>query len=87
MADEGGRKFQELKSRLLADITEGEYDEGALLPSQRELAARHDVSRDTVQRVLMVLAEEGWIESRQGRGSVALHTQTIRSSARANRPA
>lgn len=82
--DEGGRKFQELKSALLAEITEGEYDEGTLLPSQRELATRYDVSRDTVQRVLMVLADEGWIESRQGRGSMVLRTQTVRSSARQN---
>lgn len=81
-ADEGGRKAQELKSALLADITEGEYDEGALLPSQRELAAKYGVSRDTVQRVLGVLAGEGWIESRQGRGSVVLRTQTVGSSVR-----
>ncbi|KUN60542.1 GntR family transcriptional regulator [Streptomyces griseorubiginosus] len=82
--DEGGRKFQELKSALLAEITEGEYDEGTLLPPQRELATQYNVSRDTVQRVLMVLAEEGWIDSRQGRGSVVLRTQTVRSSAREN---
>jgi DNA-binding transcriptional regulator YhcF (GntR family) len=83
-AEEGGRKFQELKSALLAEITEGEFDEGTLLPPQRELAKKHGVSRDTVQRVLMVLADEGWIESRQGRGSVVLRTQTVRSSARGN---
>ncbi|MCX5256191.1 GntR family transcriptional regulator [Streptomyces canus] len=83
-ADEGGRKFQELKSALLAEITEGEFDEGTLLPPQRELAKKHGVSRDTVQRVLVVLADEGWIESRQGRGSVVLRTQTVRSSARGN---
>ncbi|MFF0017749.1 GntR family transcriptional regulator [Streptomyces sp. NPDC005374] len=82
VADEGGRKFQELKSALLADITEGEYDEGALMPSQRDLAARYQVSRDTVQRVLLVLVREGWIEARQGRGAVVLRTQTMRSSAR-----
>ncbi|MCX4859207.1 GntR family transcriptional regulator [Streptomyces canus] len=83
-ADEGGRKSQELKSALLADITEGEYDQGALLPPQRELAKKYEVSRDTVQRVLGVLADEGWIESRQGRGSVVLRTQTVRSSVREN---
>ncbi|MDT0485150.1 GntR family transcriptional regulator [Streptomyces doebereineriae] len=83
-ADDGGRKFQELKSTLLAEITEGGFDEGTLLPSQRELAAKHGVSRDTVQRVLAVLADEGWIESRQGRGSMVLRTQTVRSSARGN---
>jgi len=81
--DEGGRKFQVLKSALLAETTEGEYDEGTL-PSQRELAKRYEVSRDTVQRVLGVLADEGWIESRQGRGSMVLRRQPVRSSAREN---
>ncbi|MEU0412291.1 GntR family transcriptional regulator [Streptomyces griseorubiginosus] len=81
-ADEGGRKFRELKSALLTDITEGGYEAGALLPSQRDLAVKHKVSRDTVQRVLGVLADEGWIESKRGRGAVVLRTQTLRSSAR-----
>jgi DNA-binding transcriptional regulator YhcF (GntR family) len=83
-ADEGGRKSQELKSALLKDITEGGYDKGALLPPQRALAEQYNVSRDTVQRVLGVLADEGWIESRQGRGAVVLRTQTVRSSVREN---
>jgi len=69
---------------LLADITEGEYEEGTLLPSQRVLADSYGVSRDTVQRVFAVLADEGWIETRQGRGAVVLRRQTLRSSARGN---
>jgi DNA-binding transcriptional regulator YhcF (GntR family) len=83
-AAEGGRKARELRGALLSDITEGKYREGDLLPSQRELAERHKVSRDTVQRVLGVLAEEGWIETRQGMGSVVLRTETARSSPRPN---
>ncbi|MFF7645410.1 GntR family transcriptional regulator [Streptomyces canus] len=83
-AAEGGRKARELRGALLSDITEGKYREGDLLPAQRDLAARHNVSRDTVQRVLGVLAKEGWIETRQGMGSVVLRTETARPSARAN---
>ncbi|MFK4099925.1 GntR family transcriptional regulator [Streptomyces sp. NPDC019531] len=71
-----------MKSSLLSYVTERE--EGDLLPSQRDLAATHGVSRDTVQRVLTVLADEGWIESRQGRGAMVLRRQTLRSSARRN---
>ncbi|TCR21342.1 GntR family transcriptional regulator [Streptomyces sp. BK205] len=81
-ADTGGRKFRELKSALLADITEGGYEAGALLPPQRDLAAKYKVSRDTVQRVLGVLAGEGWIDSSRGRGAVVLRTPAVRSGGR-----
>lgn len=53
----------------MARIADGTYPLHSLLPSQRDLAEELTVSRDTVQRVLRHLAEGGWIESRQGRGS------------------
>lgn len=42
---------------------------GWLLPSQRELAAEFEVSRDTVQRALRELIGEGRVESRRGAGT------------------
>ena len=48
---------------------EGTYALGSQLPAQRALAEEFAVSRDTVQRVLKELVDEGWIESRQGSGS------------------
>ncbi|MGW1563355.1 GntR family transcriptional regulator [Streptomyces sp. NPDC002144] len=36
------------------------------LPTQRQLAEAYSVSRDTVQRALAKLVEEGWIASRPG---------------------
>ncbi|WP_030318122.1 GntR family transcriptional regulator [Streptomyces sp. NRRL B-3229] len=54
---------------LRSRIADGEYQPGSNLPAQRALAAEFDVSRDTIQRVLGVLEDDGWIESRQGSGS------------------
>lgn len=56
------------------------YPLGSLLPPQRELAREFGVSRDTVQRVLRELGNEGWIESRQGSGSRVVKRQRIQSA-------
>jgi DNA-binding GntR family transcriptional regulator len=85
-ADGRGKEFWRLSEALRARLADGTYPLGSLLPPQRELAAEFTVSRDTVQRVLRELNNEGWIESRQGSGSRVIKTQQIRSStARATR--
>lgn len=65
----GGRESSALLEELRVRIADGTYAVGQLLPTQRELAEEFGVSRDTVQRVLRELKDEGWIESRQGSGS------------------
>jgi DNA-binding transcriptional regulator YhcF (GntR family) len=65
---------------LRARMTDGTYSLRSFLPSQRDLAEEYGVSRDTVQRVLRELADEGWIESRPGSGSRVIKTQRIQSS-------
>ncbi len=80
-SDGGGREFDRVSDALRHRMTDGEYPLGSLLPPQRELAKEFRVSRDTVQRVLRELQNEGWIESRQGSGSRVVKTQRIQSSA------
>jgi DNA-binding transcriptional regulator YhcF (GntR family) len=46
-----------------------ELPEGAQLPPQERLAKDYDVSRDTVQRALRELRQDGLIRSKQGSGS------------------
>ncbi|TPQ22233.1 winged helix-turn-helix domain-containing protein [Streptomyces sporangiiformans] len=77
---DGGREFQRVAETLLSRMSGGVYPVGSFLPPQRELAEELGVSRDTVQRVLRMLADENWIESRQGRGSRVLKSQRIHSS-------
>ncbi|MER5911820.1 GntR family transcriptional regulator [Streptomyces sp. NPDC001982] len=76
----GGRKFQRVSDELRSRITDGTYPLRSFLPSERDLAEEFGVSRDTVQRALRELANEDWIESRQGSGSRVLKTQRIQSS-------
>ncbi|MFF5002094.1 GntR family transcriptional regulator [Streptomyces phaeochromogenes] len=86
--DGGGREFERVSDELRARMADGVYPLGTLLPPQRVLAKEFGVSRDTVQRVLRELSNEGWIETRQGSGSRVMKVQRIHSlGSRTIRPA
>ncbi|MFI8088269.1 GntR family transcriptional regulator [Streptomyces sp. NPDC086080] len=76
----GGREFQRIADELRGRIGNA-YPLRSFLPSQRALAEELGVSRDTVQRALRELANEGWIKSYRGSGSRVIKTQRIQSSA------
>ncbi|WP_128379872.1 GntR family transcriptional regulator [Streptomyces cavernae] len=80
--DGGGKEFERVSDALRARMADGTYPLGSHLPPQRKLALEFQVSRDTVQRVIRELANEGWIKSRQGSGSKVvsvIKTQLIQS--------
>ncbi|MEU5321665.1 winged helix-turn-helix domain-containing protein [Streptomyces sp. NPDC021056] len=77
----GAKEFQRVAEALRTRMTDGTHAVGAYLPPQRELTEEFGVSRDTIQRALRELADEGWIVSRQGSGSRVVKTQRIQSSA------
>ncbi|MFF8192537.1 GntR family transcriptional regulator [Streptomyces bobili] len=75
--DSGGREFHRVSEALRSRMADGTYPLGAFLPSQRALAEELGVSRDTVQRVMKELADDGWVESRQGSGSRVVRTGAV----------
>ncbi|MCT7351669.1 winged helix-turn-helix domain-containing protein [Streptomyces sp. 15-116A] len=75
-----GKGFRAIADELRGRIADGRYPLRSFLPSQRDLAEEIGVSRDTVQRALRELADEGWIESRQGSGSRVIKVQRIQST-------
>jgi GntR family transcriptional regulator len=58
-------------------INRGEYEPGAALPPEEELARRFDVSRVTVRTALAALAADGLIDRRQGRGTFVRNSFTV----------
>ncbi|GGO82014.1 transcriptional regulator LldR [Marinobacterium nitratireducens] len=64
-------KAGELAARLSARVLDGSIAPGALLPSERQLAAEHGLSRATVRQALRTLALQGLVETRQGDGTRA----------------
>lgn len=77
--DSGGKEFQRVADALRARMVDGTYAVGSFLPPQRELTQEFAVSRDTIQRALRELSDEGWIVSRQGSGSRVVKVPNIRS--------
>jgi GntR family transcriptional regulator len=58
---------RELRSAILDD----RFPEGARLPTEAELAAEYNVSRQTVRRAFHDLVSEGMVQRFQGRGTFA----------------
>lgn len=62
-----GNAFEDTVERLLATIRLGVVQPGGSLPSERELAVRLGVSRDTVREAIRSLGAAGYVVSRRGR--------------------
>jgi DNA-binding FadR family transcriptional regulator len=62
-----GNAFEETVQRLLQTVRLGVVGPGEQLPSERELALRFAVSRDTVRDAIRSLADAGYLVSRRGR--------------------
>lgn len=61
--------YAQLKQRLRAEIADGRYPEGGLLPTEAQLGDIYAVSRITVRRAISELQDEGVLEKRHGKGT------------------
>ncbi len=61
--------YQQLAGQLRKQIESGELSEGMLLPTEHELAASFQVSRQTVRAAIDLLRQRGLVESRRGVGT------------------
>jgi GntR family transcriptional regulator len=65
-------KYQQIADRLRAQIDKGSLRPGERLPSEPELAAEYDASRNTVRLAIAVLTNQGLVTSKQGLGTFVL---------------
>jgi len=63
--------YQTLREQLRDEIAAGHYRDGARLPTESELVARHGLSRQTVRRAFQDLVAEGVVYRVPGRGTYA----------------
>lgn len=61
--------YQTVKNKICDEIYAGHYNDGDMLPSERELERILEVSRVTVRRSLQMLEEDGLIVREVGRGT------------------
>jgi DNA-binding LacI/PurR family transcriptional regulator len=72
---EDNHLYLQLRMKLCQQIYQGVYEDGALLPPERELAQSFGVSRVTVRKTLEMIEHEGFITRVQGSGTrVSLRT-------------
>ncbi|HTR48209.1 MAG TPA: GntR family transcriptional regulator [Verrucomicrobiae bacterium] len=64
--------YEQIVSSLRALLVAGEFSPGEQLPTVRQLAVDLGVHHNTVAESYRVLAEEGWLDLRRGRGAVVL---------------
>ncbi|WP_338464920.1 PLP-dependent aminotransferase family protein [Shouchella rhizosphaerae] len=65
--------FEQIYTRMLDRMYQGEWPPGTKLPSQRKLAEQLGVNRSTIIDVLDELKAEGWLESKTGSGTYVAH--------------
>ena len=62
-------KYMQLYDILVHKITSGEWKPDERMPTEMELCRRYDLSRITVRDTLDMLASEGYIYRKQGKGT------------------
>jgi DNA-binding LacI/PurR family transcriptional regulator len=63
-------RWREIAASFQNDIEEGRLPEGAVIPSETELAARWNVSRMTIHRAMTLLQEQGLVTRKRRAGTV-----------------
>lgn len=65
-------KFHEIFVDIESAILNQTYKSGDLLPSENDLTKQYNVSRETIRKALTLLLESGYIQKKQGKGSIVL---------------
>lgn len=65
----GVSRYAALATALRARIVAGEWPPGSMLPAEQTLAGEHGVALGTLRQALALLADEGLIDRRHGRGT------------------
>ncbi|MTB63567.1 trehalose operon repressor [Streptococcus sp. zg-86] len=71
------KKYQEIFNDIKEKITEHIYPAEHVLPTEKELQAQYQVSRDTIRKALAMLTERGLIQKVQGKGSLVLKQELL----------
>jgi GntR family transcriptional regulator, arabinose operon transcriptional repressor len=66
---DGGLRYLALKNYLRKQILTGKLPHHGQIPSEPALCRKHALSRNTVQRAILELVDEGFLKRKQGRGT------------------
>ena len=72
--------YEQIVRGLRSLLVNGQLEPGEQLPTVRQLASDLGLNHNTVAAAYRLLAEEGWLELRQGRGVTVLERSKPRAS-------
>ena len=64
---------EQVRSRILSDITAGRFSDSRRLPPENELARQFGVSRNVIRDCMAQLQREGFVSRRPGLGTIINH--------------
>lgn len=70
--------YLQLKQNIKDGMNSGEYPPGSKLPNEVELCEMFGISRITVRRAIQELAEEGFLDRKQGKGTFVKRNKMAR---------
>lgn len=73
----GVQLWRQIADRIRQAISLGEFGDTGMMPPEMALAAQFSVNRHTVRAALKVLAQEGVVQSMQGKGTVILRRDRL----------
>lgn len=65
-------KYTDIYNKIAEQIRQGQFGPGTKLASEHELMKQFDTSRETIRKALNQLAQNGFIQKIQGKGSIVL---------------
>lgn len=65
-------KYQMIYNTIVDQIKSGVIPANTLLPSENELKEQYETSRETIRKALNLLAQNGYIQKVQGKGSIVI---------------
>lgn len=65
--------YFQLKSLILAEIKNGDYASGSMIPTENELVESFGISRTTVRQAITELVQEGWLYRIKSKGTFVSH--------------
>ena len=72
MASEKTSKYEAVYNELLKSIQNGDFLPGENLLAESDLAAKFNVSRNTLRQAITLLVQDGYLSNQQGRGTFVL---------------
>ncbi|MGB8453852.1 MAG: GntR family transcriptional regulator [Anaerocolumna sp.] len=61
--------YFQLKELIVNEIKNGDYEDGSLIPTEKELSASFKISRTTVRQAITELVQEGWLYRIKSKGT------------------